>query len=341
MPNATRIPGAESEEDKEICAQVVFKAQAPLKPYLIKKHPTEGVDTQEVLTLRTILDLVLRIINDEGLFDQGNPYIIICDAELETALDMKALHIIELRDQVAKQLEAPQEPGILIRISKAASEAAASLGTLVREAQTASKKANVTPQSTGITPQTPNLEAQTSRDGEESEDEAPKPIPLPRFKIRHKDPPIARVTPYQPPTQPRPRELKVNIPWLRRDTLQSHKTKGTAPTEGPGWVVPLDMQVKIDPDLLRIFRSLEGVQGDKTVFTYVEVTKMMSRYILNNKYRFFDDRNIKVVMLQGDPLGDCFGLKCFHRIQISNLLRSKLTFLGRASVAVRTHQIMH
>lgn len=45
------------------------------------------------------------IISDEQLYDENNGAIVLCDAELEAALDVRALHLSEIRDFVLKQLE--------------------------------------------------------------------------------------------------------------------------------------------------------------------------------------------------------------------------------------------
>ena len=55
-----------------------------------------------------------------------------------------------------------------------------------------------------------------------------------------------------------------------------------------------------------------------------QVTLLFSTYILNNKQRFFDTRNIKLAMVNGDILGDAFGVNAFHRCQVNNLLRGQL-----------------
>ena len=44
-----------------------------------------------------VLVALREIISREKLFDQRNPTIIICSAELEEALDMKALHLTEIK----------------------------------------------------------------------------------------------------------------------------------------------------------------------------------------------------------------------------------------------------
>ena len=43
------------------------------------------------------------IIKSEGLYDPQNPLIIMCDRPLEKALDIKDLHVIDIRDQILKQ----------------------------------------------------------------------------------------------------------------------------------------------------------------------------------------------------------------------------------------------
>ena len=47
------------------------------------------------------------------------------------------------------------------------------------------------------------------------------------------------------------------------------------------------------------------------------MTKHLSHYILTRKERFFDDRNIKVALCDGDPLGVAFGVRAFHRTQVT------------------------
>ena len=44
------------------------------------------------------------IVRSEKLFDIKNPSIIMCDSDLELALDMKDLHVTEIRNQILKQL---------------------------------------------------------------------------------------------------------------------------------------------------------------------------------------------------------------------------------------------
>ena len=57
---------------------------------------------------------------------------------------------------------------------------------------------------------------------------------------------------------------------------------------------------------------------------FLQVTSYLSQYILDNKDRFFDDRNIKIAHVENDPLGIAFNVKAFHRTQVTTLLRNQL-----------------
>ena len=48
------------------------------------------------LILQVLLAL-REIVSREKLFDANNPTVIICSTELENALDMKALHVTEIK----------------------------------------------------------------------------------------------------------------------------------------------------------------------------------------------------------------------------------------------------
>ena len=54
--------------------------------------------------LMEILEDLKVIVRSEKLYDPKNPSIIMCDPDLEIALNMKDLHVTEIRDQILKQL---------------------------------------------------------------------------------------------------------------------------------------------------------------------------------------------------------------------------------------------
>lgn len=80
----------------------------------------------------------------------------------------------------------------------------------------------------------------------------------------------------------------------------------------------------VKPHFLRVLRMVNEVDKSQQVFSYKEVTSYLSQYILDNKDRFFDDRNIKIAHVENDPLGIAFNVKAFHRTQVTTLLRNQL-----------------
>ena len=63
-----------------------------------------GKCNKTLFTFREVLVSLRDIILEEGLYDKRNPSVILCSEELEAALNMKALHITEIRNVVLKHL---------------------------------------------------------------------------------------------------------------------------------------------------------------------------------------------------------------------------------------------
>lgn len=85
-----------------------------------------------------------------------------------------------------------------------------------------------------------------------------------------------------------------------------------------------DAKFRLKPLFLKVAQMVEGVTKTKTIFTYEEVTLILSKYILSKKETLFDQRNIKLAIVKGDPLGEAFGVDAFHRCQVNALLRTQL-----------------
>merc|ERR1719288_26828 len=56
-------------------------------------------------TLFVVLSALRHVISRERLYDANNTTVIICSKDLEKALDMKFLHVTEIRDVVLTQME--------------------------------------------------------------------------------------------------------------------------------------------------------------------------------------------------------------------------------------------
>ncbi len=86
-----------------------FKEGAPLKEYLQQRVPNLG----ETCTLMEVLTWLKEIIQDNLLFDENNPSMIVGDALLEAALRKKRAHVNKIWGVVQQQLtmvEARQGP---------------------------------------------------------------------------------------------------------------------------------------------------------------------------------------------------------------------------------------
>ena len=73
----------------------VFKFKPSSKLYYFVR--SKGGVNKTLFTLAEILTILKDAIREEGLYDEKNPSIILCSAHLEEALDMKALHVTEIR----------------------------------------------------------------------------------------------------------------------------------------------------------------------------------------------------------------------------------------------------
>ena len=82
---------------------------------------------------------------------------------------------------------------------------------------------------------------------------------------------------------------------------------------------------ELKPALTNVFQTLEEFDRTQRKFAYQEITTLLSTYIIKNKNRLFDQRNIHVALVEDDPLGTAFGVKAFHRNQVHTLLMTQLT----------------
>jgi hypothetical protein len=89
---------------KILLAKYQFERGSPLQVYLqTKMREKYGIRTF-TFTLGNLLRDLRYFIKKENLFDPLNPAIILCDSNLEVALNVKVLHAIEIKDYVLRQL---------------------------------------------------------------------------------------------------------------------------------------------------------------------------------------------------------------------------------------------
>ncbi len=223
----TTTPAANTPPRLDYYARYTFKEGAPLKIYLLRKRPgmlfREGKD---VVSMSELLFILRDIIIAEKLYDRRNWSMVITDAALEVALNVKMLSFGDIPDFVLKQLQLA--PNSNNNSAKPAPDAAAA----------AAKNNN--------------------------------------------DPSLYFL-----------QEGRIVRPRIAPDT-----------------------KFRVRQAFLAVLYTTPGATIGQQVFTYDELCKLLSRYILNRKDTFFDDRNVKVCICEGDFLGTAFGVRAFHRNQV-------------------------
>lgn len=80
----------------------LFKEDSKLRTFLLNKKAID--ENKRYLTLAVIMLALKKVIKDESLYDENNTKIILCSQELESAIDRRAMHATEVRNEVIKQL---------------------------------------------------------------------------------------------------------------------------------------------------------------------------------------------------------------------------------------------
>jgi hypothetical protein len=80
-----------------------FRWSSTLHRQLQLRFP-QIITAQRIYVLHQILWLINQIILTDQLYDKENPYVIVCDAFLDTALNVHALHTTQLKEMVLRQM---------------------------------------------------------------------------------------------------------------------------------------------------------------------------------------------------------------------------------------------
>ena len=65
---------------------------------------------------------------------------------------------------------------------------------------------------------------------------------------------------------------------------------------------------RLKPLFLEVIRSVEGINQKKNVFTYQEICKTLSQYIISRRDTLFDAQNVKLAIVKDDLLGQAFNV---------------------------------
>lgn len=247
-------------------------------------------------TLLHVLLTLRQLIATMKLYDPNNTTMIVCNEELESALEVKALHITEIREIVCKQLQAV-DPVQLARIQQ----------------------------------EDERIEQERQRQRLETLNRPSAPSVAGTLQQARGDNSGSRVG------------INNATAGQQQSVQQQRGTgDGSVPLGGlqtQATVFDADKKFWVKPNFLKVLRMVQAVDKRQLVFTYREIAGYLSQYIMENKKKFFDQRNIKVALVQGDPLGAAFNVKAFHRSQVTNLIRNQLIPYQESSKAMETqHQ---
>ena len=108
----TSIPGfIVGNEDNDYYIKLRrFIQPSPLRKYLETKHPEQVEPSCPIFTLGKILKLIEKTVEEEKLYDENNPFIIIGDEDFGRALGTKVISTLDVHAWVVKQLKQLTNP---------------------------------------------------------------------------------------------------------------------------------------------------------------------------------------------------------------------------------------
>jgi len=288
-------------------AHYVFKPVSQLKKYLEKRV----LNFRENYTLSELLTILKYIIRDKEMFDLLNPAMILCDKDLELALNMKALHVTEIREQVYMQI---------IRV-----EGLQQQQTLKRSAVPIIL----------VTAPDPDIDALQARDIKmiplQSTSQPQHPLLLQPQRNEHSQSVIVFRSPAGTVSAVDSADQTISFTQRQFDHVPSPpvQTVTNEPPVDPSIYSNINARFRLQPAFRNVFLAqpiLPTFNIRQTTFAYQEITALLSDYIRSKKETFFDKRNIRAAMVKGDPLGIAFRVDSFHRCQVTFLLRKQIIY---------------
>jgi len=334
-----------------------FLDNSKLHAYLSLKVPHLVRLEKRSYTLYEVLVALREVISREKLFDQRNSTVIICNADLEEALEMKALHVTEIKNQVCKQLiEKPQNKEVN-------AESCSELTTIIEPTTVpvgsginkglADNEINSYSLRMGTHYQPPlrtdsQIKSIQNFDSPTTHESCPTAIEIdlkdnPKISGQNALPldhstgnksggesenidqhgASSQATMTTPLADANFTSINRGPPTSIQSEIEKQEVN---PTPHQVSQVPFTLEGKflVQPSFLKVIRKVNGVDPTRTVFTYRELTNYLSQYILHNKSKFFDKRNHMVAICEGDSLAEAFGVRAFHRSQVNGLIKEQL-----------------
>ncbi len=84
---------------------------------------------------------------------------------------------------------------------------------------------------------------------------------------------------------------------------------------------------QLKPDFYDVLSVVPSFDKTQTLFSYDEVTALLSKYILSKKESIFNLRHVRLALVKNDPLVKAFKVDAFHRCQVTSMLRKQLIYV--------------
>ena len=321
---------------KQVQLRRYFVENSRLREYLHKVCPKGGYgeNNYQHFFLANVLQDLSKAIGDKKLYDANNPVIILCDADLSRAVDRLGFHLQQMRDLVTNQCCAGNRyedvnkqysdfllmDRLKVDNQRRRQETALALLSLRGEGEHMDPSVSIH-RSGGESPV-------TSRSMIEY-DQSPNPYPT-----RNRAHRISKSE------QKQAVELRAKLfpdALKKKKVVQQKKNqqKEVQPKKGQQQSTNIEQDTiqetnvtfyRIRPRLWKCFKEVPSLDPEVTIYTLDQAAKILSKYILlpENKKRFFDDRNIKILHCEGTDLGRAFRVNAFHRSQVLSLLQSQI-----------------
>ena len=101
--------------DPYYTVQRLFIENSTLKKYLQRKRPEKVKEESNSCTLYEILQHIKEIVDEEHLYDERNPCIIICDKDLDEALNVRSLLTSDTHEIIRHQIPPTEEANTLLK----------------------------------------------------------------------------------------------------------------------------------------------------------------------------------------------------------------------------------
>jgi hypothetical protein len=299
-----------------------FKYSSYLWSYLAGKSENFKFD-QVKTNMNDILTALKGIFMRENLYDLRNASIVVADYSLELALNVKSLHLTQLSDYVVKQLSDLEDPAFYTFRGSAATR-------MIRHPGEVHLRR--------FHPYHPEKREERMRKVHEWKRAPDQPeVELceeePRLDVKT----FWEIKRWEGKRDEQP-EILQSPPRMVAALMGDQDERGkAAPGSGLKPIMIQEEMMRLYPHtrcrlslgLVKALSITDGAQfipsKPEQTYSWDDVTKGLSKFLLTRKDHYFDDRNVSLCNVPpGDPLEAAVECNHFHRSQVGSLLRENI-----------------